>query len=156
SGDIVESGGSQFLIKTGAGVLWLSGSNTWNGITYLRDGGTLRAVDGMGLSTNDSYLRFENGIFESWGTFARNIGAQADSGKVYWQNQGGFAAFGGNLDVMLEQETPGPLNWNDGDTGFRGQELHLGSKTATHVVDLKNDINLNGNRNLRAFDNIHT
>ncbi|MFT5240269.1 MAG: autotransporter-associated beta strand protein, partial [Kiritimatiellia bacterium] len=156
SGDIVESGGSQFLIKTGAGVLWLSGSNTWNGITYLRDGGTLRAVNGMGLSTNDSYLRFENGIFESWGTFARNIGAQADSGNVYWENQGGFAAFGGNLDVTLEQETFGPLDWGDANTGFRGQELYLGSQTATHVVDLKNDINLNGNRNLRAFDNINT
>ena len=155
SGIITESGGSRTFRKRGAGVLWLTGSNTWNGITYINDNGTLRAVDGMGLSTNDSYLRFENGILESSGTFTRNIGAQNDSGNVYWENGGGFAAYGGTLDVILEGGAD--LSWDgNGDTGFRDQELRLSSRTATHTVDMKNNISLDANRTVRVYDNPET
>jgi hypothetical protein len=138
------------------GTLWLTGANTYNGLTFL-DEGAVRAIDGVGLPAG-SELYFEADsaarpcAFESSGAFTRNIGNTA--GEVYWQGSGGFAAWGGLLNVNLEGGAA--LLWGNADTGFRGQQLLLGSRTANDIVTIENPVTLDGTRVVRSFDNPHS
>ncbi|MFZ9937117.1 MAG: autotransporter-associated beta strand repeat-containing protein, partial [Luteolibacter sp.] len=153
SGNVVRDGSSsRNLTVQGSGTLSLTGSNELGAGQLNINGPVVRAVDGTGLPSGCK-LYFSNGILESNGSFIRNIGT--GNGEVYWNNQGGFAANGGALTVNLEGGIT--VNWNDGNTGFRGQNpLYLGSATADNVVTFQNDIELRNNRNINVPDNPDT
>ena len=145
--------GAPYLAKAGEGVLELTGTNDYTGITYISYG-VLRADEGIGFPANSAlYLNYNGTVgpncLETSGTFTRNIGTSA--GEVYWSFSGGFAARGGPLTVNLEGGAT--LNWTDANTGFRSQYLLLGSRSATDVVTLENDIDMRLNRNIYVFDN---
>jgi hypothetical protein len=156
SGAITTDGPARTFLKQGVGTLWLQGSNDFGtGRLQINSGRTsvLRAVDGEGLPSN-AVLYFNDGVYESKGTFTRQIGNA--SGKVYWQSRGGFSAAGGALDVTLAPGgvAGGTLIWADTNLGFRGQFLYLNSPTADNVVTLTNDIDASGGgRRIYVTDN---
>ncbi len=140
AGDLTIPGNHSLSIN-GSGTLWLQGSNAF-GTSMLRinSGTVVRAIDGTGIDAT-AKLDLNGGVFESSGDFTRNIGG--DSGEVYWRNHyGGFAAYGGALNLNLEGGAD--LNWNDGNTGFADRYISLGSATADNVVTLQNNVALNG------------
>jgi len=155
---VISDGSSGGLRKRKDGTLWLTGNNTYTRDTFL-DNGVIRAIDGTGLpTTSQLYFEGDNNdapvVFESSGTFTRNI-QNADGNNVYWQERGGFSAYGGKLTVNLEGGIE--LNAGDANTGFRGRNLHLGSHSADSEVDLANNILLNNHGQwIFAWDNPHS
>jgi len=162
SGDISNPSSSHTFARSGAGTLWLTGNNTGFQKYSLGGGnqGVIRAVDGVGLSPT-ALLQFGDGVFESSGTFDREIGNTngngVDPGEVYFGGHGGFSAYGGTLTVLLTPaggSSGDPLTWASSTSGFNGRNLYLGSPTADNVVTLMNDIDGGGgNRNIYVSDN---
>ena len=155
----LDMGGGHFA-KFGEGTMWLQGTNTVaDGKRIWINGGAtsiLRAQEGVGLPTN-AVLFLDNGVFETSGTFTRETTNSDSAGKVRWNNQGGFSAYGGALTVSL---TPAggsagdQLTWGSGTTGFNGKNLLLGSPTADNVTTITNPIDGgNGTRYIYASDN---
>jgi len=152
--------GMEHIRMVGYGVLSLepAGTNDYLGFTWIDEGVVRTELAGpsVGLSSN-SHLRLDSNdgntrsaVLETRGTFERNIGAAA--GEVQWQNNGGgFAARGGPLTVRLEGGSE--LLWSDGNRGFSGKKLDLGSYTADHMVELVNDIHANVNASVIVHDN---
>ena len=164
SGDISNPDPNHLFIfaRSGAGTLWLTGNNT-GFQKYSLGGGdqaVIRAVDGVGLSPT-ALLQFADGVFESSGTFTREIGSTngngVDPGKVYFGNHGGFSAYGGKLTVLLTPDgglAGDQLTWASSTTGFNDKSLYLGSPTADNVVELTNPIDGgNGKRNIYVSGN---
>jgi len=160
SGTIVGSNPNTYLRKFRNGTLWLTSFNMYQQMTWLDDG-ILRADDGLGLPSN-SLLYFEQnnawaeGVLEAQGAINRDIGLGA--GEVSWgidtaRRHGGFAAYGGPLNVTLEGGAQ--LDWASTNAGFSGQWLQLGSRSANDIVTLNNAITLttNADVNVIAFDN---
>ncbi len=157
TGTISMDNTNRVLRKDSDGTLWLTGTNTFGGRLVIDDG-VVRAESGTGLPAasylwlSGNVLTRPSGVFESAGTFTRNIGPLA--GEVYWEGYGGFAAQGGPLTVNLEGGTT--LVWTNAFTGFNAQPLSLGSLTADNMVDLQNPLSLNGNRSVYVFDNTNS
>lgn len=160
---------TNYLVKTGAGTLAISGT-VESGISGLQiAGGTLRGQEGVNWSDNVTtgqslqFLGANAGgltVLETSGTFTRIL--TNTRGGVYWgtaasNGSGGFAAFGGNLDIKLNNNT-NSLAWNSTSSFLRdGARLILNSPSATHRVDFQNGINLNGaERTVDVFDNTAT
>ncbi len=153
AGTLANGGAGHFGIwKYGDGVLWVTGTNTFTGgITNFN--GVVRFGDGIGISASAS-MRLSGGnitpcVFETSGTLTRNLGTEA--GQIHWGGSGGFAAWGGDLDLVFHGGSN--IVWSALSGGFNGQVLHLGSRTANGRVDLKNDIALNGHRTIYVWDN---
>jgi len=155
-----ESWGNQFdpADRYWSPLVELTGNNSYLTATAIRLC-TLAADDGVGLPT-DSCLRFwghndwRPAVLLTSGAFTRNIGTGA--GEVHWSGRGGFAARGGDLAVNLEGGAT--LDWSDGNGGFNGQVLQLGSQHADSVVEIRNNIMIDSTnvRYINLFDNLDT
>jgi fibronectin-binding autotransporter adhesin len=148
-----DTSGVLNLAKSDAGRWILAGTNTYTGTTSI-NGGVLQAADGTGLPTG-SILQLRGGVFQSSGTFTRNVGTAA--GNVNWStSSGGFAAIGGTLTLNLNGGT-GSLTWNGSSMVQTGQTLIFGSSTADSLVDFQNGLNLgssgSGQRTIQVNDN---
>jgi fibronectin-binding autotransporter adhesin len=150
--------GTASLVKAGQGTLILSGSNNYTGDTTINAGSLRLNTDAANMPAN-SIVKFNSGtlanggVLAGNGTFNLNVGNSV--GKVYWNNNGGFAAEGGNLDVTLNGGTQIP--WDAAATGFNGKTLILGSLSATSRVRLTNNVNLtNASRTVYVLDNTGT
>ena len=145
--------GGNGITKAGAGVMELTNTNTYTGVTTINEG-TLQAVDGVGLPAASNLVfngnLAQNGVgavLQSSGVFSRSIGTGAS--QVQWTGDGGFAANGGTLTVSMSPGTP--LVWNNnsyfnGTLGFvpDGSALTFGSHTANSQVNFTDSIDLNG------------
>ena len=139
-------------------VIELLGTNTYTGTTLIRRA-VLRADDGVGLSANSGLVFSQNNIdqtciLETRGTFNRHIGT--GPGEVYWGDPaggGGFAARGGDLTIDLAGGAF--LVWAGSNDGFNSAAaLQFGSRTADSMVNVKNDIMLDGvTRRIQTIDN---
>ncbi|MES2597237.1 MAG: autotransporter-associated beta strand repeat-containing protein [Verrucomicrobiota bacterium] len=140
------------LVKSGAGVLVLSGTNTYTGTTRVSEG-TLRAADGVGLPTA-SALVLTNGVFESTSsTFNRSLGSAAGSVSIGGGTTG-FSASGTPVTVNLGG-SGATLQW--GSTNFNPATLLLNGTTANAALELANGIDLNGvGRGIRVDANVAT
>jgi fibronectin-binding autotransporter adhesin len=150
---VTNATGATGVIKNGSGRWILTGANTYTGNTVINDG-ALEAVDGVGLSAN-STLQLRGGVFQSNGTFSRDVTTSA--GGVNWgTGSGGFAARGGTLNVQLNGGT-GSLTWNGSSFVSTGQSLIFGSTSADSLVDFQNAINLGSSgahiRTITVIDN---
>ncbi|MBN2578741.1 MAG: autotransporter-associated beta strand repeat-containing protein [Pirellulales bacterium] len=140
------AGATGSLTKEGSGVLTLNTVNSYTGTTTIKDG-ALQANDYTGLPYG-SFLNLDGGVLQGYGatSFIRPLGT---SGWAFqWgPGGGGFSAGTGLLTVnILGSPT---LVWGDAsnpsDIGTKIiGPLKLNSPTSTNVVDLKNNIDLNG------------
>jgi len=133
SGDIVGTTGLRDSIrKTGPGMLWLQGKNAYTGPTIIQEG----ALRGNIPSTSSIQLR--GGVLGLNTNFTRSIGTGL--GRILWAgNGGGFAAYGANRTVQLDN-SPDSIDWN----AFVGQGrvLRFGHYTATATVIWDKGLNL--------------
>jgi fibronectin-binding autotransporter adhesin len=97
SGVISQTGGNQQLIKEGAGVLTLSGLNTYLGGTTLNNG-TIRVGATVGTSSTNGIL---GGVFNSGITMANSATAVFDVNgfTAYIKDLKGGGALGGNVTL---------------------------------------------------------
>jgi autotransporter-associated beta strand protein len=134
SSDIVTSGD---LVKSGAGLLHLSGNNTYAGATEVL-GGVLR-ISGGGLSAS-SNLQLDGGVLETSGTFDRSLGGAANEVQILG-GAAGFSAFGGALAVNLGG-SGGEVVW--GSPFFSPDTFVLNAASADSALDFQNGLDLNG------------
>ncbi len=153
----------QPIVKTGRGTLALNNpTNTSLTATTSINQGTLRAHPGTSLPRGE--LRFRGGVLEitEGSTFARNIGYGAAtvnwSGLIFDplangglggevnvdedRGSGGFAAFGADAFVDLNEVGATAISWEDPGFVRSGYALILGSLTATHRITFVDSINL--------------
>jgi fibronectin-binding autotransporter adhesin len=133
--------GAGELLKSGAGIVTLTGDNTYSGDTELYTGVLEVFASGSGLSPQ-SRIDFEDvpnkadGAvvqFVGGGTFSRTLGS-----GVIWNGSGGFSARGGELIVNLGG-AGAPFTLNPVDP------LIFGSPTADSVTDFQNPLLLGTN-----------
>jgi autotransporter-associated beta strand protein len=152
SGNIINSSGTAGFTKSGDGLLYLPGTNTYNGNTIL-GGGALLGDFGTGIPTNTTMVLM-GGVFQPLNatSITRNIGI--GSGQICWNTSaagGGFAAHTNNINVNLfgdsrmiswgtdqSQNIIGPLKFNNvfsvGSVSF-ANSLNLAGGARTIQVD---------------------
>ena len=163
SGVISDGTGTYSLTKLGDGVVTLSGANTYNGNTVVREGvlrvnhaGTNGSSSGLpgGYSTTDTTSNFgalnlAGGVVElsSATTFTRSVGTGEE--QVFWSGDGGFSAYGGGRTVTLGST----LTWGSGSFVPTGSALILGSAYADNTLTFTNAIGLGAAaREIRVID----
>lgn len=134
---ISDNGSATALTKVGAGVLVLTGDNTYTGSTYLLEG-VLRATDGLGLAEGN--LALNGGVLETSGSFTRALGTGANQVQITG-GVSGFSARDGALTVNLGG-AGATLQW--GSSFFNPSTLVLNATTANSALDFQNGLDLNG------------
>lgn len=135
--DIQDNGSATALTKVGAGVLVMSGANSYTGTTYVLEG-TLRTAGAASLGSGN--LLLNGGVYESNGTFDRALGT-GDNQVQITGGASGFSAFGGSLTVNLGG-AGGTIMW--GAASFQPSTLVLNGATANSSLDFVNGLDLNG------------
>lgn len=142
------SGTSVGIIKTGSGLLSLTGSNGYTGTTTFA-GGILRATIGTGIPSS-SFLYFNGGAlqFNNTSSFTYSLGGSG-SGKLAWGlGGGGFSAGSAALTVNIgNQATPTTLVWGNSQSDVGSKllgPLTLNTTTAANSLTFKNNLDLNG------------
>lgn len=151
AGDIGDPGtGSLSLDKSGSGTWFLSGNNTYSGLTAVNEGVLDVGTFSDGALSSDSGLLLgsavtasgDYAILQGNGSFTRSLGSNAtpNSGQVA-SAAGGFAARGGLLTVDFGGAGAG-ISLNQG--GFKfGNNFVFGSSMADNKVVLINPVNIN-------------
>jgi autotransporter-associated beta strand protein len=140
---ISGTGTASILTKTGPGLLYLSGTNTYAGKTVISDG-VLRANIGTGIPSA-SNLSLNGGVFQPYSStsFTRAMGTGTTN--VQWTsatNGGGFAANTSNLTVNIGGSS-GTLSWGTtAGTNIMGP-LKFNTPTSTGTLTFSNGLNLN-------------
>ena len=153
SSDIAEItgniSGSAGIVKSGAGVLKLSGANSYAGNTTINGGVLLAGVGGATGIPSNSFISINGGMLQvpDVATFTRSLGS---SGAAFqWGlNGGGFSADANPLSVNVGgQATPITLAWGSsaGDVGTKiVGPLTLNAWTAGNALTFQNGIDLAG------------
>jgi len=136
TGTLTGTNSSTGLLKTGHGLLHLAGENTYTGDTVVA-GGALR-----GDIPSLSRIVFDGGVIGIDSDFNRLLGS-ATAGRVRWQGDGGFAAYGGGDRFVSWGNPTTPATW--GSTAFfvgNGHALRFGHSTADGTVFWDKPLNL--------------
>lgn len=126
------------LVKRGAGVQILSGTNSYSGATRVEQG-MLQLGSSTALSAN-SNVQLNGGVL-GLGTSGITLNLGTNSGEIQFTGDGGFAASLADREVTLN----GGANLSWGQTvGFvaDGHKLMLAHASADRMVDLTNAIDL--------------
>ena len=129
--------GKTALTKTAAGLLALTGTNTYTGPTRVL-GGTLRANDGVNLPAG-SNLMLSGGVLETSAAFSRALGTGPGQVQIPG-GASGLSAYGAAVNVNLSSAAT--LLW--GSALFNPTTLVLNDVTANNTITLHNPIDLNG------------
>ncbi|MGD0382002.1 MAG: autotransporter-associated beta strand repeat-containing protein [Thermoguttaceae bacterium] len=142
TGISINPGGG--LTKQGAGILTLTGMNSYIGATSI-SAGVLQADDGVGLPAS-SLLRLDGGVLQcnsSVFSFSRNLGTSG--GDFQWTTNGGGFSNGDTGTWNISVNGGGTLYWGDGQADVGSKivgTLKLSSPYATGAVTIKNNIDL--------------
>lgn len=135
------------LTKQGAGILQLSGANTYDGVTTVSGGvlglNNVNALPGgIGASGGTSGLTLNGGVLGfGLSDFTRSLGTGVD--QVQWTGSGGFAAFATDRNVNLGGSSAG-VTWNSGSFVPTGSALIFGDANTDKTVTFQNPIDFNG------------
>ncbi|MDD5198531.1 MAG: autotransporter-associated beta strand repeat-containing protein [Terrimicrobiaceae bacterium] len=134
---IADNGASPTpFVKSGEGLVTLSGANTYTGQTIVTQG-VLKAEDGVSLPSASNLL-LKGGVLGISTDFTRTIGT--NPGNVqFGGGSGGFAAYGGTHTVTIGIGLQ--VNWRTGLLA-NGSTLILGDSSADGMVDFVNPIEL--------------
>jgi fibronectin-binding autotransporter adhesin len=167
-GTLQNGTGGLVLTKTGVGVIELSGTNTYTGMTTISGGmlalGTANSLPGgIGNTGGTSHLRLDGGVLGASGTFSRSVGATSATTVDLGFSTGSFSGFAGfgtaagfggtnNLIVNLGGSSAS-ITWgnnssgNGGTANFlgSGDTLLLGNSGANGTVTFQNPLSLNTN-----------
>ncbi len=136
------------LNKTGPGVLSLTNSNSYPGVTTVADG-VLRLQNAAALPSGNLELTGGGVLGLGAGDLtARTIGTGVN--QVQWLGSGGFAAFGADRAVRFTPDPNTSINWPD----FigTGRVLILGHDTADATLLWQQRISLAGNLRVIQVD----
>ena len=122
------------------GVVWLQGTNTYGGGTFI-NGGVLRADEGVGLSPFGN-LVINGGVLEISTNFVRPLGNISGADVVQVIGGGGFSSYGGT-GAVVNIGGGGILSW--GSANFNPTNLILNAATASTNLTFANGLNLGAN-----------
>ncbi|MCX6865688.1 MAG: autotransporter-associated beta strand repeat-containing protein [Verrucomicrobia bacterium] len=140
------------ITKDDNGIWAFSSANLYTGVTTITNG-VLRLdhatalPGGIGAAGGTSALTFNGGnavlgLTVASGDFTRSLATSGTVTGVFFNNAGGWAAYGGDRVVNLGGAgIPTSVTWA-ANPGFNGKQLNLGASSATHTVDLQNPIDL--------------
>jgi len=128
SGTITGTNASTGLLKTGDGLLSLTGLNTYKSNTVI-EGGALR-----GTIPTGSHIVLAGGVLGLDDDFTRGRFTAAPGGRIIWQGSGGFAAYDGDRIVRIDNATTTHIGWGWNNFVPHGKELRFGHSTATGTV----------------------
>ncbi len=148
--------GSAEVQKYNSGMVMLTGSNSYSGLTRIF-GGAVQANVNAGIP-NQSAVVLQGGVLQSNSavTFTDKFWAEVpDYRCVSWWG-GGFAGGGGKMTVNL-RNNGSVVSWTgNGDTGIAGTVI-LSSTTAQYEVEIRNALNLAGEeRTIYVEDNVYS
>jgi len=160
SGTLTSASTGDAFIKRGNGTLELTGAMTFaSGSDLVIEAGAIRTTTGV-MSANTA-PELNGGVWEidaGGGSvdMTRNLGSGA--GEIFWTANGaggGFSAYNGTSNIKINNGTAS-LTWGSTPNFVgTGQELILGSPTATGTVDFRNGIDLGSEvRTIRVTDNL--
>lgn len=142
------------LNVNGGAVILTQGSQMGTGIVTMT-GGTF-AVGATATVNSASMLTFNgSGVYAGSGTFSRSLGTTG-SDKVQWAagKGGGFAAYGGDLNVDLGGAGANNYTWGTTTSFIGAATLYLGSPLADHRIAFLDNIDLGtANRTVYVDDN---
>jgi len=151
------------LVKSGDGMLDVRGAFT---PSFTINAGSVRVPSDYG-----GLVQLRGGLLEltGGGTFARSVGVR---GALNWQGadqfdnaitedvgSGGFAAFGSDVTIDLNEAGPSGLLWESNGFVQAGHALIFGSRTADHRVTWRDNLSLSeasqtyNAREIRVNDN---
>jgi autotransporter-associated beta strand protein len=156
------SGAGGLSINRGAGtystIVGLSAENTYSGASTTLTGSAaddslvvrLGHVNAIPASTNITLT--QSAILElAAGEFTRGLGTAAGEIQFSGSGRNGWGAFGADRVVNLGGAGT-PVTWGSGAGQANFGQLVLGNTTSNAMVDFKNPLDLNGNRNNRSYD----
>ncbi|WP_197456951.1 autotransporter-associated beta strand repeat-containing protein [Cephaloticoccus capnophilus] len=114
------------ILKTGPGLLRLTGANSYTGATVIREG-ALR-----GNIPTSSNIRLSGGVLGLDADFTRP--RFGPNGRIIWEGSGGFAAYGANRRVRIDNQTTTEIVWGSSNFVQSRQELRFGHYTADAAV----------------------
>jgi len=142
-------GGSKGLTKNGSSAFLITGAATTVGTTTI-NGGTL-ALSGAGAL---GVIQLRGGVLAQSGTFSRALGTGATNIN-FGAGGGGFAAYGGDLNVTTNFGT-----WGDTNSFQNAHPLILGSSIANGIVTLSTGFSLGtsgtNTREIRMVNNVNS
>lgn len=142
--------GSAGIAKTGAGLLKLTGANSYTGTTTI-SGGQLQAAFDVGVPSAN-FLCLDGGVFQfvSDASFTRSLGT---SGQTFqWTaNGGGFSAGSNPLTVNVFNDGR-TLTWGNTTGSQLAGPLKLNAATAGNSLTFVNGIDLHGGARTLSVD----
>lgn len=143
-----SSAAPNHITKSGTGTWTLSAANANTGGVFTVSGGALvfthatAIPGGIGVLGGTSALTFNGGVLGLGASdFNRSLATAGTVTGVYFNNAGGWAAYGADRVVNLGGASAS-ITWATQNGGFNGKTLILGANTATHTVDFQNPIDL--------------
>ncbi|OYV06214.1 MAG: hypothetical protein CFE26_07530, partial [Verrucomicrobiales bacterium VVV1] len=164
------SGSATTFTKAGTGTLYLSGSNTYTGVTTISSGvlvanGASAISGGFNRGGSGAGININNGVLGlgSMGDFYRVVnGASPAAGQIAFASNGGFAAYGAdrvvNFNGTNSTTSGGVVAVGSTATGglvgsLNGKTLILGATDATHKVTVLNTLDFGtGSRSIQVND----
>lgn len=149
-----NAGNPVSFVKVGGSTASLFRNNTYTGTTYINEG-MLRDVigaDRTGLGSGNLTIAgygANQSVYETDKSFTRDLGAAAGQVQIIGGTGSGFSAYGAPVNLNFGG-AGATVTW--GSSAFNPGIFTLNGGNATHVVNMVNPLNLNGEQRYIRLD----